>query len=659
MEAWVEFGLSKLPAGIDARLITDPAVAEQGYKRVKKGDKVFEIHASDDSGFMYGLLDLAEDVRVRGADKVEDYAVSPYLRQRGIKFNIPLDARTPSYSDSTDSAIRNIENMWDFSFWTHFLDRMAEEKMNLLSLWSLNPFPSMVVIPEYPEASLDDVMAGKQPKAGQLSGYGLYDTERELVVVKKMTIAEKIEFWKKVMAYAKSRCVKIMIVTWNIFTYGTEKQDGGIAADQLNEKTADYFRAGTRALINTYPDLAGIGITSGENMWMDETDIPFLAKSYGQGIKDALADKPERDFRFIHRMQMAHYQEIIDNFSDLPCPLEISFKYSQAHMLSSDKPHFIDGFLKQKKEGLKVWLTVRNDDFYMMRWGDPEYMRSYIANMPAETLEGVYLGADGYTWGRVYIDKKDSSNPLFFDKMWYFFSMWGKLTYDINTPDDRFCLEGKSRFALSDEEAKALYSAWASASRPVPAQQCVHWHDFDFQWYPEGSCLYLPQFHELRFANINEFVQGHAIPRDRFVSIEEYCKGRITSKQNPHDIALKMIEDAEKALSDAGKLQTAGKSAEYEATVRDIVSMSYLGLYYAHKILAAIGLYRMRYQGKSSEKTESIRNMEKAAEYWKKYSARIDEDYRPQFLCRLCHTVDIRSFDKLVDEDVEIIRREC
>ena len=51
--------------------------------------------------------------------------------------------------------------------------------------------------------------------------------------------------------------------------------------------------------------------------------------------------------------------------------------------------------------------------------------------------------------------------------------------------------------------------------------------------------------------------------------------------------------------------------------------------------------------------------MEKAAEYWKKYSARIDEDYRPQFLCRLCHTVDVRSFDKLVDEDVEIIRREC
>ena len=659
MEACVEFGLSKLPEGIDARLIKDPAIVEQGYKRVKKDDKVFEIHASDDSGFMYGLLDLAEDVRIRGKDNTVAYSAEPFLKIRGLRFNVSLDARVPSYSDSSDCCIKNLPNIWDYSFWTHFLDRMAEEKLNLLSLWSLNPFPAMVDIPEYPDASVADVMNYAEPKAARLTGYGMYDKERKLVLVKKMTIQEKVEFWKKVMAYAKSRCIRIMIITWNVFTYGTEGHNGGIADDQLNEETADYFRAATRTLIKTYPDLWGLGITSGENMWMDETDIPFLAKSYGQGIKDALADQPDREFHFLHRMQMAHYQEIVDNFSDLPRPLEISFKYSQAHMLSSDKPHFIDSFLKQKRADLKVWLTVRNDDFYMMRWGDPEYMRSYIRNMPIDTLAGVYLGADGYIWGRVYIDKKDDSNPFFLDKMWYFFSMWGKLAYDINAPKDRFLLELKDRFELTDDEAGILYTAWESASKLVPAQQCVHWHDFDFQWYPEGSCLYLQQFHEFRFANINEFVQGVAIPKDRFVSIEEYCKGRITSKQNPHDIALKMIEDAEKALSDAGKLQTAGKSAEYEATVRDIVSMSYLGLYYAHKILAAIGLYRMRYQGKSSEKAESIRNMEKAAEYWKKYSARIDEDYRPQFLCRLCHTVDVRSFDKLVDEDVEIIRREC
>ena len=82
MEACVEFGLSKLPEGIDARLIKDPAIVEQGYKRVKKDDKVFEIHASDDSGFMYGLLDLAEDVRIRGKDNTVAYSAEPFVWQR-------------------------------------------------------------------------------------------------------------------------------------------------------------------------------------------------------------------------------------------------------------------------------------------------------------------------------------------------------------------------------------------------------------------------------------------------------------------------------------------------------------------------------------------------------------------------------------------------
>ena len=169
----------------------------------------------------------------------------------------------------------------------------------------------------------------------------------------------------------------------------------------------------------------------------------------------------------------------------------------------------------------------------------------------------------------------------------------------------------------------------------------------------------LPQFHELRFANINEFVQGHAIPSDKFVSIEEYCKGRITDKQNPHDVALNMIEDAQAALYGIGKISRLDKGLEYLETVKDIEAMSYLGLYYANKILAAIGLYRMRYQGKTSEKKASLAFMGVAADYWKKYVAIVDENYRPQFLCRLCHFIDIKAFENMVDEDIAIIEREC
>ena len=88
-------------------------------------------------------------------DSLKDSDHTPHIAQRGIKFNIPLDLRTPSYSDNSDSAQANIPEMWSMEFWREFLDEMARHRFNVLSLWSLNPFPSIVKVPEYPDVALE------------------------------------------------------------------------------------------------------------------------------------------------------------------------------------------------------------------------------------------------------------------------------------------------------------------------------------------------------------------------------------------------------------------------------------------------------------------------------------------------------------------------
>ena len=78
---------------------------------------------ADATGAMYGALELAESVQIAGTlDGVTDRLVNPHLAGRGIKFNIPLDARSPSYSDDSSSAQANIQTVWDMEFWTRFLD---------------------------------------------------------------------------------------------------------------------------------------------------------------------------------------------------------------------------------------------------------------------------------------------------------------------------------------------------------------------------------------------------------------------------------------------------------------------------------------------------------------------------------------------------------
>jgi len=255
-----------------ARLPGQPGVSglePQGYaiRRVAAGGSTrWWAIGHDSAGAMYAALELAEAVRLDGhLDRVVDRQVNPFIARRGIKFNIPLDARTPSYSDDSTSAQANVPEMWDMAFWTRFLDEMARHRYNVLSLWSLSPFPSLVKVPEYPNAALADV----KRKTGALfdatnQGRDMYDPSWPLETVKAMTIDEKIAFWRGVMEYARDRGIDVTVFTWNIFVYGTEGSGYGLTADPRNAATKDYVRRSTRALFDTYPLLTAIGVTSGD-----------------------------------------------------------------------------------------------------------------------------------------------------------------------------------------------------------------------------------------------------------------------------------------------------------------------------------------------------------------------------------------------------------
>ncbi|MCP5110505.1 MAG: carbohydrate-binding family 6 protein, partial [bacterium] len=143
--------------GVDAPKNSDA----QSYAIRRKGGSAgvtLAVLSADADGAMYGGLDLAEAITIGTFDEIRDSDHTPYVERRGIKFNIPLDARTPSYSDNSDAAQNNIPEMWSFDFWREALDELARQRFNVLTLWSLHPFPSMVKVPEYPDVALDDVM---------------------------------------------------------------------------------------------------------------------------------------------------------------------------------------------------------------------------------------------------------------------------------------------------------------------------------------------------------------------------------------------------------------------------------------------------------------------------------------------------------------------
>ena len=424
-------------------------VSAQAYS-IRKLDAIggptYVVLAADPVGAMYGGLDLAEAVRLGTLASVKDSDHSPFIANRGIKFNVPLDVRTPSYSDAGDSAQQNIPEVWDIAFWHEFLDELARQRYNVLSLWNLHPFPSMVRVPEYPNVALADVMrtTEKFDSSYDLTGRDMVRPAllAHLEVVKKMTIEQKIRFWRKVMDYAHDRGISVYLFTWNIFVWGTDGKYG-ITSAQDNPITIDYFRKSVTATLLTYPQLAGIGITAGENMQNLNGEFSkenWLLDTYGKGIEDVDKAQPDRKVLLIHRMNQANLKDIIADWKGYPNAFELSYKYSAAHMYSLTNPPFAGRDLVDMPAEMRTWMTIRNDDIYSFRWGDPDFARAYLRGLPGpKILAGFYMGPDGYTWGREFISTEpDSPRQLVIKKQWYSFMLWGRLSYDPSLPDALF-----------------------------------------------------------------------------------------------------------------------------------------------------------------------------------------------------------------------------
>lgn len=638
-------------------LIQDLSLKEQSY-RLELAERKINISVRDDAGAMYAFFDLADSV-IDGWFSLEPVCCGePYMMQRGIKFNIPLDARTPSYSDASDIAAETIEYIWDFTFWKNYLNHMARNKYNALTLWSLSPFPSLVRIPEYPLTALADVKKTTRPIRATTTGLNMFtkDVEESLVTVKRMTIEEKIAFWQMVMEYASDRCIRIFLFTWNVYAYGTENSPYGITADQNNPVTEDYLYCAVKALLRTYPLLAGIGITAGENMKRDETDIPFLVRTYGRAVSEVLKEQKDRQFSLIQRYHYSDFKAIRKSFADFSCPFYISFKYSQAHMYSSTAPQFIREFHSENKGMFPVWLTVRNDDFYYLQWGDPDFARDYIRNMPKDGTEGFYLGADGYTWGIDLFDKK-KRHGTYLQKHRYEIAIWGRLSYCPQLGNSYFKRYLEREYHVSG--ADSFYLAWKEVSKIIPYVTCVHWHNYDFQWYPEGCCCYDQDLDKLLFADINEFMDCPAMPGGDYLSVKDYCSavlgGKAVSQKHPLQAAEDIKKASENAIEYLNRCSGAEKGTrEFQEIAKSIRLNAMLGIYYSKKIRAAVTLCFGCLKKDNAEIEAAAALLKSAAKDWRQYSGGLYRICSPSQMARLCSYVDLRSFNRYAELDCDL-----
>ena len=633
----------------------------QCYSIRRKGQKIWVL-ADNTVGGMYGGLDVSEALSLHHPEWLTDKDQQPYLLERGIKFNMSPDLRTPSYNESGDAAQANIPEMWKEEFWKETFDELARNRMNVMSLWSLNIFPSMVYVPEFPEVGLNDVWRTKAKYDDTYSHKGLnYDRPylfENVEIIKKITIQEKMIFWRKVMQMAEDRGISVYVFHWNMFTYSANGKHG-ITNSQSNDTTIAYFRAATREMLKQYPLLKGIGITAGEGMNDKLTgeyeNERWLWRAYGEGINDGLKDTPNRDFRLIHRFHWASMSKIKDNFKDLKCRLDVSLKYAIAHMYSIPNPPFVKDAFPVLSEKNKTWLTIRNDDIYSMRWANVDYAREFITSIPnRELVAGYYMGPDGYTWGRDYLNKNTLNNPpLVIKKQWVSNRIWGKISFDPTVPKAVFEAMIKQQF--SGNQTVTLMPAWESASMIFPYITRFVWGDIDLKWFPEANYSY--KGHK-GFFTISEYMIRQPMPGSNISGIAEWLHSNAKEKglTSPWKIADTLQLLADRALIGLKKMTpySAISNNELQQTQSDIEAFASIGLYYSSKIRAAYLLAEFDKTSDEKLRLNSVEWLKKAEIYWNKYAEIYSQKNLPALYNRVGY-VDVNAFKTEVKKDYEIV----
>jgi hypothetical protein len=597
-------------------------LGEQDYVHRVMGTttKSYWSVGGDKRGAMYGGIHLAEIVAGGSLENVKDINQKPYIVNRGFKFNIPLDKRTPSFDDGGDASHSNRDDMWDLAFWAEYFDVMATHRYNTLTLWNRCPFPSLVHVKEYPNVTLK----GVEDQNGKMLDWD---------------INKKIEFWNKVIDMAADRGINVTWVVWNVNLWAAEGVDG-LSKAKGNVKTIDYLRKATEQLFLTYPKLWGFGLCAGEEMndYSDTEKEQFVYKAYGLGIQDVKAKFPNRYIHFMHRNWLTSSSEMEKVFSQLPDQYDYSTKYCQARLYAVTNPNFATNKIRQDggvPASRKAWWEMRQDDLFHTRWGDPDFVKEMILNFPHESkpcsqapcITGGYIfGSDRFFWAREHMSKSPQTplRQLETQKHWYSFLLWGRLGYDPNTSHE--LLKGLIKYRFPATNSTTLFNSWQSASKLMPMIARFHFLDWDYKYYAEmqigneWAAKELQGYHTVNLLITNS--KPHEL--SGYVSIKDFMAQK--SGTSPLVVADSLANNANNALSGVNALTDDGNN-ELKETLSDIKTQSYFGLYWAYKIRGGVSIAKYLKSKNAQDKTDAIAHLTRSLEEWKKYANQMNSTY--------------------------------
>jgi hypothetical protein len=241
----------------------DLAVGREGFRFDLTGKNDLVITSGDDSGALYGCLELARRIRAEGGlPMIANFADKPAMALRGTCIGMQKTYILPGRKVYEYPYTPELfPFFYDKAFWQEYLDFLVANRMNTLYLWSGHPFASLVKLKDYPYA----------------------------VEVPDDVFQKNVEMFRYITSECDRRGIWLVQMFYNIIVSKPFAEQNGITT-QLSASTplaADYTRKSIAEFVKQYPNV-GLMVCLGEALKGVTNQVEWCTQVVLPGVKDGM-----------------------------------------------------------------------------------------------------------------------------------------------------------------------------------------------------------------------------------------------------------------------------------------------------------------------------------------------------------------------------------
>jgi hypothetical protein len=286
---------------------------------------------------------------------------------------------------------------------------------------------------------------------------------------------------------------------------------------------------------------------------------------------------------------------------------------------------------------------IRNEDFFILRWGQADFIRKHIAQNSKPYVNGYFVGSEGYIPAKEFSHRESPHKTwtYAFEKQWLFYQLWGRLLYDPSTPDEVFESEFEKRYGK--DLGKPLMRAYSAAGNMPLRLASFYRSTWDYTLYSEGFLSPSPSGglndQVSSFISIDELID-HPTLDPRYLSIQDYVKDLAGKKATPAPGASPSLKISPPMLADSlesdshtvfelvKKIRAKGTMPTLECELNDLETWAHLGSYFADKLRAGVALQGFRVTHDRAQQQQAVELLKKCKLHWTKVSEITSRHYR-------------------------------